>query len=189
MKDRLRKSSGNKCKKCRICRKKRKINRRRLFKRPSKGLKNIPVQADNPLMLKIYNTLTRKIENFKPIDPDKVGIYTCGPTVYRQVHIGNFRTYIGADILRRVLMYNDFRVIHIKNITDVGHMRRMEEGEEQIDPVIEEALREGKTPSQIAERFTKLFLEDEKKLNILPATVYPKATDHIKEMIEIIKIL
>ena len=140
-------------------------------------------------MLKLYNTLSRKVEAFKPIDPQKVGIYTCGPTVYREVHIGNFRTYIGADILRRVLMYNDYRVIHIKNITDVGHMRRMEEGGEQIDPVIEEALREGKTPQEIAEHFTKIYLDDEKKLNILPATVYPKATDHIKEMIEIIKIL
>ena len=140
-------------------------------------------------MFRLYNTLTRKTEEFKPINPDHVGIYTCGPTVYREVHIGNFRTYIGADILRRVLMYNDYRVIHIKNITDVGHMRRMEEGGEQIDPVIEEALREGKTPQEIAEHFTKIFLEDEKKLNIFPATVYPKATDHIKEMIEIIKIL
>ena len=162
-----------------------------MFKRPSKGLKNIPVQADNPLMLKIYNTLTRKIENFKPIDPDKVGIYTCGPTVYRQVHIGNFRTYIGADILRRVLMYNDFRVIHIKNITDVGHMRNIlsHHHQEQIDPIIEEAIKMGKTPQEIAGHFTKLYLGDEKKLNILPATVYPKATENVAEMIEIIKVL
>ena len=141
--------------------------------------------------MKIYNTLTRKIENFKPIDPDKIGIYTCGPTVYREVHIGNFRTYIGADILRRILMYNGYRVVHIKNITDVGHMRNILSGhhQEQIDPIIEEAIKEGKTPKEIAAYFTKLYLGDEKKLNILPATVYPKATENIKEMIEIIKVL
>lgn len=140
-------------------------------------------------MLKIYNTLSRKIENFKPIDADKVGIYTCGPTVYREVHIGNFRTYIGADILRRVLIYNGFRAVHIKNITDVGHMRSLDAGDEQVDPVIEEALKEGKSPAEISEHFTRLYLKDEKKLNILPATYRPKASDHIKEMIEIIKIL
>ncbi len=140
-------------------------------------------------MLKIYNTLTRRIEEFVPIDPEKVGIYTCGPTVYREVHIGNFRTYIGADILRRVLMYNGHRVVHVRNITDVGHMRNIGTDHEQIDPIIEEAIKMGKTPTQIAEHFTKIFLEDEKKLNILPATVYPRASENIKEMIEIIKIL
>src|SRR3990167_10281695 len=103
-------------------------------------------------MLKLYNTLSRKVEAFKPIDPQKVGIYTCGPTVYREVHIGNFRTYIGADILRRVLMYNGFRVVHIKNITDVGHMRNIGNAHhrQQIDPIIEEALKMGKTPEEIA---------------------------------------
>ncbi|MEK7502543.1 MAG: cysteine--tRNA ligase [Patescibacteria group bacterium] len=147
-------------------------------------------------MLRIYNTLSRKIEDFKPIDKDKVGLYTCGPTVYREVHIGNFRTYIGADILRRVLMYNGYRVVHVRNITDVGHMRNIgTDGSagspqvEQIDPIIEEAIKMGKTPTQIAEHFTKIFLEDEKKLNILPATVYPRASENVKEMIEIIKIL
>lgn len=147
------------------------------------------MQAAKPLMLKIYNTLTRRIEEFVPIDPEKVGIYTCGPTVYREVHIGNFRTYIGADILRRVLMYNGHRVVHVRNITDVGHMRNIGTDHEQIDPIIEEAIKMGKTPTQIAEHFTKIFLEDEKKLNILPATVYPRASENIKEMIEIIKIL
>ncbi len=149
-------------------------------------------------MLRIYNTLSRKIEDFKPIDPEKIGIYTCGPTVYREVHIGNFRTYIGGDILRRVLTYNGHRVVHVKNITDVGHMRNISGNHhssanspqaDQIDPIIEEAIKKGKTPQEIAEHFTKLYLSDEKKLNILPATVYPKATEHVKEMIEIIKVL
>jgi len=142
-------------------------------------------------MLKIHNTLTRKIEEFRPIDPEKVGIYTCGPTVYREVHIGNFRTYIGADILRRVLMYNGYRVVHIKNITDVGHIRSIDNinHQEQIDPIIEEAIKMGKTPQEIAKHFANLFFGDEKKLNILPATVYPKATENVKEMIEVIKAL
>ncbi len=149
-------------------------------------------------MLRIYNTLTRRIEDFKPLESDKVhsassghtvGIYTCGPTVYREVHIGNFRTYIGADILRRVLIYNGFRVVHIKNITDVGHMRRTLDNDEQIDPIVQEAIAKGKTPAEISQHFTDLYLKDEKKLNILPATFYPKASEHIKEMIVIIKIL
>lgn len=128
--------------------------------------------------------MTRSIEEFKPINPPHVGIYTCGPTVYREVHIGNFRTYLMADILRRTLLYNGYEVLHIKNITDVGHMRTVGQG--QIDPIIEEALKEGKTPKLLSEHFTKLFLEDEKKLNILPATKYPKATEYIEEMIKII---
>ncbi|MBI2031925.1 MAG: cysteine--tRNA ligase [Candidatus Levybacteria bacterium] len=141
-------------------------------------------------MLRFYNTLSRKIEDFKPIDPAKVGIYTCGPTVYREVHIGNLRTYLASDILRRALVYNGYRVIHVKNITDVGHMRATEDHHHvQIDPIIEEALKSGKTPQQIAERFTKIYLEDEKKINILPATINPKASEHIKEMIAIISIL
>lgn len=142
-------------------------------------------------MLKLYNTLSRKIEDFKPRLAGQVGIYTCGPTVYRDVHIGNFRTYLGADFLRRTLEYNGYRVIHVKNITDVGHMRTIGHGhhQEQIDPVLEEAMKEKKTPQQIVEYFTKFFLQDEMKLNILAATKYPKATDHIKEMIAVISLL
>jgi len=142
-------------------------------------------------MLKLYNTLTRTIGDFKPINPPSVGIYSCGPTVYREVHIGNFRTYLLSDFLRRTLEYSGFTVKHIKNITDVGHMRQVGHGHHavQIDPIIKEAMDKGKSPLEIAEAYTKLFLEDEKKLNILKATVYPKATEHIKEMIEIIKIL
>lgn len=145
-------------------------------------------------MLRLYNTLTRQLEEFKPIDHPNVGIYTCGPTVYRDIHIGNFRTYLMADFLRRTLEYNGFVVTHIKNITDVGHMRYREpqEGEHhhvQIDPVIEEALKKGKTPQDIADYYTRLFLRDERILNIKKATHYPRASKHVKEMIEIIKIL
>jgi len=142
-------------------------------------------------MLRLYNTLTRKVEDFKPINPPQVGIYTCGPTVYREVHIGNFRTYLGADFLRRILEYNGFNVTHIKNITDVGHMRHVGHGHHavQIDPIIKEALDQGKTPMDIANHYADLFFKDENKLNIKKATKYPKASDHVREMIEIIKIL
>lgn len=142
-------------------------------------------------MLKLYNTASRTVEDFNPIKPLHVGMYTCGPTVYRDVHVGNFRSYLTADILRRVLAYNGYRVNQVKNITDVGHMRTVGHGHhrEQIDPVIEEALRIGKTPMEIARHFTELFLQDEKKLNILPPEHYVKATEHIEEMISLIRIL
>src|SRR3989344_8141741 len=137
----------------------------------------------------LTNTLTRKKEKFMPIKKGQVGIYTCGPTVYRDIHIGNFRTYLMADILKRALIYSGFKVKHIKNITDVGHMRTDDASDAAFDPVITEALKQGKTPQEIAETYTKQFFEDEKKLNILPANEYPKATAHIKEMIELTKIL
>jgi len=142
-------------------------------------------------MLKLYNTLTRKTEEFKALNPPLVNMYTCGPTVYRDVHIGNFRTYLMADFLRRTLEYNRFRVTHIKNITDVGHMRRLghDHNHGQLDPIIEEAIKKGKTPKEIASYYTEIFLKDEEKLNIEKANKYPKASEHVKEMIEIIKIL
>ncbi|MBI1918974.1 cysteine--tRNA ligase [Candidatus Microgenomates bacterium] len=142
-------------------------------------------------MIRLYNTLTRKVEEFLPLHDFNIGMYTCGPTVYRDVHIGNFRSYLTADILRRVLTYNGFNVRQIKNITDVGHMRTVGHGhhQEQIDPVIREALKAEKTPQQIAEYYTELFWQDEKKLNILPPERYTKATEHIEEMIAMIKTL
>ena len=136
----------------------------------------------------LTNTMERKKEKFTPIDPKKVGIYSCGPTVYRDIHIGNLRTYLMADILKRVLSYNGYKVFHVKNITDVGHMRTDQEHHHQaFDPVIAEALKQGKTPQQIAGEYTEKFFEDEKKLSILSADVFPKATEHIKEMVELIK--
>ena len=143
-------------------------------------------------MLNLYNTLKREIEEFKPINPPNVGIYTCGPTVYREVHIGNFRTYLMSDFLRRTLEYNEYKVTLIKNITDVGHMRYLEgvgHHHGPIDPIIEESLKKGKTPQEISNYYTEIFLKDEEKLNIKKAEVYPKASLHVKEMIEIIKIL
>ena len=136
-------------------------------------------------MLKVYNTLSNKKEVFKPVKKGEVGIYTCGPTVYSFAHIGNFRSFIVADIIRRYLEYKNYRVKYVKNITDVGHLTE----EDLEDKIISAAKKEKKTPQDIAVFYTKAFLEDEKKLNIKSADVYPRATKHIKEMIELIKIL
>src|SRR5690349_7748817 len=136
--------------------------------------------------MKIYNTLTRHIEEIIPIEAGKIKIYSCGPTVYRYIHIGNLRTFTMADWLRRTFAYRGFEVLHVKNITDVGHMRQemLDRGE---DKIIAQARREGKTSAQIAQYYTEAFHEDESALNILPAHVFPCATQHIPEMIEIIR--
>src|SRR3989344_4372236 len=135
----------------------------------------------------LTNTLSRKKEKFAPVKKGKVGIYSCGPTVYRDIHIGNLRTYLASDILKRTFIYNGYKVQHIKNITDVGHMRTDEHHGEAFDPIIVEALKQGKTTQEIAKEYTEKFFADEKKLNILPADTFPHATDHIKEMIELIQ--
>ena len=137
----------------------------------------------------LYNTLSRKKEEFVPIKKNEVGLYTCGPTVYDFAHIGNLRTYIFEDILRRALEYNGYKVKHIMNITDVGHLTGDRDmGEDKLE---KGAKREGKTAWEIAKFYTKAFLEDMKKLNIkVPPDKYmPKATDYIKEQIKLIKIL
>lgn len=139
--------------------------------------------------MRIYNTLTRDIEEFKPVEEGKVHMYTCGPTVYREIHIGNFRTYITSDILRRALKANGYNVLAVQNITDVGHFRYSFESNKVVDPVMEEAKQLGITPLDVSRRYTKLFLEDSKKLNIMPPDILPRATDHIPEMIAIIQIL
>src|SRR5215216_6250610 len=139
-------------------------------------------------MLKLYNTLTRRVEPFEPIEPGRVKIYSCGPTVYRYIHIGNLRTFLMADWLRRTLTYQGFEVRHVKNITDVGHMR-MEMLDRGEDKLIAQARKEGKSSAEIAAFYTEAFLEDERQLNILPAHVFPKATEHIPEMIAIVAAL
>src|SRR3989344_7634452 len=128
----------------------------------------------------LYNTLSRSIEEFKPIDPSNVRMYTCGPTVYREVHIGNLRTYITADILKRVLRLNGFYTTYVMNITDVGHMRATSESSEnQIDPILEEAKSRNMPPLDLAKYYTDLFLQDAKKVAIEPADTYVKATANI----------
>ncbi len=137
--------------------------------------------------IKFYNTLTRKKEIFKPLKDKKVGLYTCGPTVYWYAHIGNLRTYIFEDILKRVLEYNGYKVKHIMNITDVGHLTSdADTGEDKIELG---AKREKKTAWEIAKFYTEAFKKDIKALNIIFPTRFLKATDYIKEQIEFIKLL
>ncbi|HEX5689228.1 MAG TPA: cysteine--tRNA ligase, partial [Roseiflexaceae bacterium] len=135
--------------------------------------------------MKIYNTLTGHVEPIEPLESGRVTMYSCGPTVYRYIHIGNLRTFTMADWIRRTLVRAGYDVLHIKNITDVGHMRveLLDRGE---DKLIAQARQEGKTAAEIAAFYTAAFREDETRLNILPAHVFPRATDHIPEMIEII---
>jgi len=137
-------------------------------------------------VLQLYDTLGRAKKPFKPLKVAKASIYSCGPTVYRDVHIGNLRTYLMADWLRRTLEALDVDVHHVKNITDVGHMRQemLDRGE---DKVIQAALDAGKTPEEIAEQYTQSFMDDELELNILPAHEFPRATAYIDQMIDIVE--
>jgi cysteinyl-tRNA synthetase len=135
--------------------------------------------------IKLLNTMGRKKEVFKPINKEEVRMYCCGPTVYNYAHIGNLRTYIFEDVLRRVLEFNGFKVKHVMNITDVGHLTSdADTGEDKMEVG---AKRERKTVWEIAEFYTKAFFEDTQRLNILKPTIVCKATDHIKEMIELIQ--
>ena len=138
------------------------------------------------MALKLHNTLTKRLEQVRPIEPGLVKMYTCGPTVYRDAHIGNLRSYLMADWVRRVLEAQGLTVTHVKNITDVGHMRQemLERGE---DKVIAAAIAEGKTPAEIARFYTDRFLRDEQRLNIKRAQNLPKATDHIQEMLDLVE--
>src|SRR3989344_3964974 len=136
-------------------------------------------------MLKLYNTLTRKKEEFKSIEDGKVGMYSCGPTVYWYQHIGNLRSYIFSDILKRVLIYDGYKVNHVMNVTDVGHLTS--DADEGKDKIEEAAKREGKKAGDIANFYWNVFKEDFKKLNIIEPSMWCKATKHIKEQIELIK--
>lgn len=140
-------------------------------------------------MLKLYNTLTKQKEEFKSIHPGKVGMYSCGPTVYDYIHIGNIRAYLNADVLRRYLTYLGYEVRHIKNITDVGHLTEDDigQGDGGEDKLAKKATAEKKTPEEIAHFYEKFFRANEKKINILPAHYFPRATAHIPQMIKIIE--
>jgi len=139
------------------------------------------------MTLKLYNTLSRSIEEFKPINPEEVGFYSCGPTVYWFQHIGNLRTYIFNDILKRVVLYEGFKIKHVMNYTDVGHLTSdADEGEDKMEKAIK---RENKTAKEISEFYASEFEKDCKKLNIIAPDVVCKATEHIPEQIELIKTL
>ncbi|MFA5933709.1 MAG: cysteine--tRNA ligase [Candidatus Paceibacterota bacterium] len=125
--------------------------------------------------MKLYNTLTKKEEEFKPINGNKVGMYTCGPTVYNFPHIGNYRAYIFGDVLKRALVYVGYDVNHIMNITDID------------DKTIRDSKATGKSLKEFTEYYTNEFFKDRDILNILPATKYTKATDYVKEMVVMIE--
>lgn len=135
--------------------------------------------------MKIYNTLSRQIENFKPIEEGKVGIYTCGPTVYHYAHIGNLKTYILEDILQKTFEYIGYEVKRVMNVTDVGHLES--DADDGEDKMLKGAIRENKTVWEVADFYTNAFFEDCKKLNIKLPHVIAKATDYIDTYIEIIK--
>lgn len=128
-------------------------------------------------MLKIFNTLTKKVEDFYPLNPPKVTMYTCGPTVYDYQHIGNFRTAIFSDILARTLVADNYQPKTVRNITDIE------------DKIIKLSEEKGLTPSELTEHYTQIFFNDLAKLNILPVDVSPKATEHVTKMIKYIEVL
>jgi len=126
-------------------------------------------------MIRFFNTLTGRMDPFKPITPGKVGLYTCGPTVYDYAHIGNFRAYLFEDLLKRFLQLSGFAVTHVMNITDID------------DKTINGAAEKGLSLKAYAEPFITAFFEDLKRLNASPADVYPRATEHIPEMTRLIQ--
>lgn len=135
--------------------------------------------------LKLYNTMSRQKETFVPIDPNLVLLYTCGLTVYNYAHIGNLRTYIFEDVLKRVLFYNGYQVKHVMNITDIGHLTS--DADEGEDKMVQEAKKEHKTVWEIADYYTAAFEKDLKNLNIIYPDFHVKATDTISAMITLIK--
>ena len=132
-----------------------------------------------------YNTLTKNKELFKSIESGKAKIYSCGPTVYKDATIGNMRTNLFQDTLRRVLRYNGYELKHVMNITDVGHL--VSDGDEGEDKMLKSAREEHKSPIEIAEHYTKLFFKDLERLNIETPEIVCKATEHIKEMLEMVE--
>lgn len=137
--------------------------------------------------MKIYNTLTRKLEDFKPINYKNVSFYHCGPTVYWVQHIGNLRAMTWADFIRRSLIYLEYKVKFVRNYTDVGHLTSDEDrGEDKME---KGAKREGLTPQQIADKYINIFEQDTSSLNIIEPDYKPRASGYIKQMQEMIKIL
>ncbi len=128
-------------------------------------------------MLKLYNTLTKQVEEFVPLNPPNVGMYICGPTVYDYFHIGNARTFIMADIIRRYLEYKGYNVKFVMNLTDID------------DKIIKKSIEEKIPASEVAKKYSEAFFEDIKRLRIKPATIYPRATENIAEILSMIKSL
>lgn len=136
-------------------------------------------------MLKVYNTLSRKKEDFKELNKGEITMYSCGPTVYNYAHIGNLRTYVFMDLLRRVLQYDGYKLKGVMNITDVGHLTS--DGDEGEDKMDKRAKETGKTPKEIADFYTNIFMTDLAKLNIGLPEIIAKATEHIDDMIKYVQ--
>jgi cysteinyl-tRNA synthetase len=135
----------------------------------------------------MFNTLGRELREFAPLEPGSARVYSCGPTVYAYQHIGNLRAYLFADTLRRVLEWKGYDVVHVVNITDVGHLTSdMDVGDDKLELA---SRREGRSVWDIADHYTEVFMQDVGKLRIRPATIWPKATDHVGEMIEFARVL
>jgi cysteinyl-tRNA synthetase len=140
------------------------------------------------MTLHLRDTLTRSLQPIEPSDGERLRMYSCGPTVYRYAHVGNLRSYLLADLIRRVVLYHGIDVLHVKNITDVGHLREddFDRGE---DRMLVQAGLESKSSAEIADAYEAAFHADEAAVNILPAHVFPRATDHIPEMIALAEAL
>ena len=137
------------------------------------------------MQIKLYNTLTRTKEEFNPINDKEVRIYSCGPTVYSYAHIGNFRAYVFMDTIRRVLEYNGYKLKHVMNITDVGHLESdADEGEDKMEKA---AKRENKNPYEIARYYEEIFFRDMKRLNIEKPDIIARATEHIEDMLKYVQ--
>jgi len=136
--------------------------------------------------VRLFNTLTRRVDDVRPVEEGHVKMYTCGPTVYRPVHIGNLRSFLLSDLVRRGLELEGHRVTQVINITDVGHMVDDATDQDRMELAMEE---QGLGPWEIAEKYTRMFLEDTAKIGALPAHEYPRATDHIPEMLDMTRTL
>jgi cysteinyl-tRNA synthetase len=139
------------------------------------------------MTLKLYNSLTRRTEEFKPVEEGRVGIYVCGPTVYGHAHLGHAKSYVSFDVLVRYLRYLGYRVTYVQNITDVGHLT--DDADAGEDKVAKEARKERKHPMAVAEYYTRSFFEDMDRLNCVRPDISPRASGHIIEQIELVKTL
>lgn len=137
------------------------------------------------MALQFYNSLSRSLEDFKPLEEGRVSFYACGPTVYNYAHIGNLRAYVFDDLLRRTLEYLDFQVTHVMNITDVGHLT--DDADDGEDKMMKSSRESGKSVWDIAAYYTEAFFRDTDRLNILRPSVACAATDHIEDMIKLIQ--
>ena len=137
--------------------------------------------------LQLYNSLTRRLEEFKPINKGRVGIYVCGPTVYGHAHLGHAKSYVSFDILVRYLRYLGYNVTYVQNITDVGHLT--DDADQGEDKIAKAAAKVHKHPMELAEIYTRSYFEDMDKLNCVRPDISPRASGHIVEQIELVKTL